>query len=124
MARRSLAAGLGLAALAVLACGQPREVARADSSPDQAGTPVAPPAGVTPVYDTAEAPGMPGEGGVAAPAATPATGPAPRPAGSLPAPGRSTKAPAAKDTLEYDRAIDFVPDPKKELPAVGETKKP
>lgn len=119
MRGRILAAGLGLA-LAVAACGKPPEVPRADSSPDQAGTPVPPPAGVTPVYDTAEAPGIPGEGGVAKPAATPTGVTPPRPAGSLPAPGGTAKAPAGKDTLERDRAIEYVPNPRNELPAVGE----
>lgn len=114
---------VGLAG-ALAACGQPQEVPRADSSPDQAGTPVPPPAGVTPVYDTAEAPGMPGEGGVGGASKTPTGVTPPRSAGSLPTAGRTAKAPAAKDTLQYDQAIEYKRTPKTELPPAEEPKKP
>lgn len=99
------------AALVVAACAPSPPDMPADSVPVQAGPPVPPPAGV-------------GTGVEPAP-----TLPETLPARQRPAPAsrRTSVAPrrdsagakrSAADTLEYDRAIPYKPDPRNELPVV------
>lgn len=98
-----------LACIALAACAPERDLPRADSSPDQAGTPVPPPVGAT--AGAAPAPTMPET--VQAKAGGRST---PRPRNNTSRTGATTR--AGRDTLEYDRAIEYKADPRKELPAV------
>jgi len=99
-----------IAAATAVACGPARDDGgTTDSSPGQAGPAVPPASGATA-------------------AATPAPAPAPivpdtTPRGATTA-ARRTGVKSPGDTSEYDRAIEYKPDPKKELPAVGEKRKP
>ncbi|HYD52590.1 MAG TPA: hypothetical protein VEA99_08185 [Gemmatimonadaceae bacterium] len=103
--RHGAAVMLGLSMTA--ACAPERDGPRADSSPDQAGRPVQPPAGATAA--ARPAPTLPET--VAAKAGAPAS------AVRRPAPTSAAAARRAGDTLEYDRAIEYKPNPARELPA-------
>lgn len=107
--RGRIAAILLVASATFAACAPERDLPRADSSPDQAGTPVPPPAGAT--AGAKPAPTMPET--VQAKAGGRST-PAPRNTTSRT--GTTTR--AGRDTLEYDRAIEYKADPRKELPPV------
>jgi len=94
---------IALIALATAtACGPARDDGGTpDSSPGQAGPAVPPPSGAT---------------AMARPV-VPDTAPRRDTAAA-----RTTGAKSPGDTAEYDRAIEYKPDPKKEIPAVGEKK--
>jgi hypothetical protein len=95
-----------IAAATAVACGPARDDGGTpDSSPAQAGPAVPPPAGATAsAVQRPIAPDTALRGATASAAAR----------------KRGVKSPG--DTSEYDRAIEYKPDPKKEIPAVGEKK--
>jgi hypothetical protein len=99
-----LAASIAVALAA--ACGPARDDGGTpDSSPAQAGPAVPPPAGAT--TSAAQSPIVPDT----------------TPRGATTA-ARKSRVKSPGDTSEYDRAIEYKPDPKKELPGVGEKPKP
>ena len=106
MIRKALAA-VSLA-VAAGACAPERDLPRADSSPAQAGRPVEPPVGATAAVQPA--PTLPET--VAAKAGAPAS------AVRRPAARTASGTKAGRDTLEFDRAIEYTPRPGTELPAV------
>lgn len=113
MRRAGLGGALLTAAAALLAaaCAPSPPDTRADSAPVQAGPPVLPPAGVG--TGTSPAPTLP-ETVEARRSPTPTP---PRVGGGQRRDSAGTKRSAA-DTLEYDRAIPYKPDPRNELPVV------